>query len=145
MSTDNKDDKSERWLSEEDYTRYREALQKSEQEMSDEFDKVMISLAGGALAISITFINQIAPDPKSFWLCISAWIGFTLALLCTLLSLGTSREAMTRQVKDLDRVFADGGKFKKNSWDTGTVILNNAAISSFIVGVAFLIFFVAKQ
>lgn len=145
MATESKDDHSGRWLTEEDYARYREALQRSEDVSSDEFDKVMVSLSGGALAISITFINQIAPEPKNFYLCIAAWVSFAIAMTCTLISFRTTQEAMREQAIILERVLNEGSSFGVNKWDIWTKRLNNCSLITFVMGVALLILFVSFQ
>lgn len=145
MAIDSSDKEDRRWLTEEDYARYREALQKSEDISSDEFDKVMISLSGGALAISITFINQIAPEPKHFYLCVTAWILFAVAMTSTLVSFRTTQEAMREQALALEKILSDGGDFGSNKWDALTKWLNNSSLAFFIAGVISLILFVSSQ
>jgi len=46
------------------YLEERKILIDSERETAQQFDKAILTLAAGALALSITFINQIAPEPK---------------------------------------------------------------------------------
>ena len=141
----NNSDEGKYWLTQEDYSRYREALQRSEDVSSDEFDKVMISLSGGALAISITFINQIAPEPKHFWLCIAAWIFFAVAMTTTLVSFRTTQEAMREQAVVLEKVLNEGGDFASNKWDKITACLNNSSLISFVFGAVLLNIFVSSQ
>ncbi|MCX6908393.1 MAG: hypothetical protein NTY01_10165 [Verrucomicrobia bacterium] len=75
-----------------------------EVEASKSFDHWIVTLAGGALAISITFIEKIAPHPRSDTLC---WLGFSwgfllLTILFTLSSHLTSQSGMRRQRDILD-------------------------------------------
>ncbi len=142
---DEQSSESGRWLTKEDYVRHREVLQKAEDTASDEFDKVMIALSGGALAISLTFIKQIAPEPKHFWLCITSWALFALAMTCTLISFRTTQEAMRRQADILEEVFSRGGDFGFNRWDAMTRWLNSISLGLFVAGVASLIIFVSLQ
>lgn len=61
-------------------------------------DKTVILLTGGALGLSITFIQQIAPHPSRVTLPMLAWAWgvLVLALLVILLSLFTSQVGMQR-------------------------------------------------
>ena len=61
------------------YLEERKDLVKAEQSMYERFDKAILTLSAGALGISITFINQIAPTPKPNtrgWI-LSAWLLFS--------------------------------------------------------------------
>lgn len=64
--------------SEENYQAYleeRKILIDAERDTAQQFDKAILTLAAGALALSITFINQIAPQPIPNSICflITAW------------------------------------------------------------------------
>src|SRR6266481_9982565 len=46
------------------YRDERKALVEGEQASADQFDKNILALAGGALAVSLVFLEKIAPQPK---------------------------------------------------------------------------------
>lgn len=126
------------------YTEYRAILLRYSEEASANLDKNLIALAGGALALSITFINQIAPDPVQFWICAVAWGSLALALTSTLLSFFFSDLAMKRQMQILDGGAARGVlEFEgPNRWNRITNIANWVSIGAFFLGVAALATFV---
>lgn len=128
------------------YLEERKQLVTSERDTAQQFDKAILTLAAGALALSITFIHEIAPHPKLFSICflIIAWGLFCLSLLSTLISFLTSQAACRRQREILDHDIS--GKTAVStvncgaSWTNG---LNYFSISFFILGIVFLITFSA--
>ena len=120
----------------------------AERETAQQFDKAILTLAAGALALSITFINQIAPHPKSqsIYFLIAAWVLFCLSLLSTLISFLTSQVACRRQREILDQDILDKKRrpqMHKNSAAILTDILNYLSIAFFIFGIIFLVIFSA--
>lgn len=124
-----------------DYLDERKELVISERETACQFDKAILTLAAGALALSITFINYIAPTPKPSSICllIIAWTFFGISILSTLISFLTSQAACRRQREILDDKSTSG----KNLAAVWTNRLNYVSIFFFIVGVFFLIIFCA--
>ncbi len=126
------------------YLEERKALVQAEKEGSQQFDKAILTLAAGALAISITFINQITPHPKPETICILAWgwIAFGMSLIFTLVSFFTSQKACRRQRTILQYDFFDKKESElneqKNNWAIGTKIFNFLSILAFVIGVIFL-------
>jgi hypothetical protein len=62
---------------------YREWLVKTDHSASEAYDKAVMTLSGGALAISISFVREIAPSPLEgtmYWLCSGGWLRFERAL-----------------------------------------------------------------
>jgi hypothetical protein len=55
------------------YSKEREGLRAAALEVSGRYDKWMLFLAGGALALSVTFIEKIAPHPPP-WSFILLWV-----------------------------------------------------------------------
>jgi len=84
------------------YSEERKILVAAEQNTAQQFDKYILTLAAGALALSITFIKQIAPNPNPNSLCLLliAWFLFSLSILSTLISHLTSQSACRRQVEN---------------------------------------------
>lgn len=119
----------------------------AERETAQQFDKAILTLAAGALALSITFINQIAPHPKSQskWFLIMAWTLFCLSLLSTLISFLTSQVACRRQREILDQDILAKNDVNKNGAAIWTNRLNYLSIAFFIFGIIFLIIFSASN
>jgi len=106
------------------------------------FDKAMLTLSAGALAISLTFIHDIAPSPKLKFLLILVWFCLIASLFTTLLSFLFSVEACREQRKILNASYeSDQIKEQENIWDKRTGALNWCSILFFIIGVTFLFIF----
>jgi hypothetical protein len=75
------------------YTRERDALRNDSLEVSGRYDKAILALAGGALALSITFLEKIAPHPVwwTFILLVIAWLCLIASVLLELYALATSQ------------------------------------------------------
>lgn len=124
------------------YAEERKILIEAEKETAQQFDKYVLTLAAGALALSITFINQIAPKPIScsLWILLLAWSLFSLSILSTLISLLTSQRACRRQIEIYEQAFKGQG-IGENSYAWWTVLLNRASIGLFVFGTFALIIF----
>ena len=86
------------------YIKEREGLQSATLEISGRYDKSILFLAGGGLALSLTFIEKIAPHPQpwSFFVLFAAWVCLILAVMFELHALATSQTAINEQVSSLD-------------------------------------------
>ncbi len=86
------------------YVKERDALRSESLEISGRYDKSVLFLAGGALALSVTFIEKIAPHPLpwSFIILLVAWILLILAVMFELHALATSQNALHQQIRSLD-------------------------------------------
>lgn len=129
------------------YLDERKLLVDAERESARSFDKAMLTLSSGALALSITFIRQIAPVPRSEAYLYFAWGGFILALLCTLVSLLSSQSTLRKQREILDSKNRGQptASEQKNVMSGVTNFLNWFSILSFIVGVLWLTAFAVKN
>lgn len=123
------------------YLEERKQLIAAERETAQQFDKAILTLAAGALALSITFINQIAPNPKphSVYFLIGAWILFCSSILSTLISFLTSQVACRKQRDILDDKLSSRENNKSNKAASWTNRLNYFSIAFFILGVVSLI------
>lgn len=67
---------------------YRNKLIDIEQRVSEQFDKTMLTIAGGSLAISLAFIKDVIGDGamQSGWLLIISWACLTACLILILVS-----------------------------------------------------------
>lgn len=123
-------------------TRYRDWLMKADHRASQAFDKAVMTLAGGALAISFAFLKDLVPSPEKNTLLMlkMGWGALALSLLFTFTSLWTSQRSLRRAMNQLD---ADSlkGKQPGGAWSLATEVLNIGAGLAFVMGVAFLIWF----
>jgi len=123
------------------------ALVTGEEASADQFDKNILMLAAGAIAISLVFLEKIAPHPQEstlFYLrC--AWGGLVASLLLTLSSFLTSQHAYRRQRIINDEIFFSDPLSKppkRINWLAGiTSFLNLTSIVAFIFGLSMLLWF----
>lgn len=140
-----KSDFSQKELQYQVYLAERKSLIDSEKESSQQFDKTIITLAAGALALSLTFINQISPHPKiwTLYFLFFSWFTFCGSMLSTLISFLTSQAACRkqRQILEVDFCSADQTANMKNNIAIITNRLNYLSIGLFIMGVILLTIF----
>ncbi len=136
------DEKYEEYLLED-----RKSLNSALLEQAKSFDRWILTLSGGTFGLSLVFINQIAPNPKSgtvVYLGI-AWVSFAVSILLTLISFLFSQEACYKQIEIVDKLRVEELDRKKrmppNVFGKVTKSLNWFSMLMFIVGVSFLITF----
>ncbi len=142
--------KNDEQNSRKEYLNERELLIKTENEMSKSFDKAMITLSAGALALSITFIDKLVASiiAGRVYLILS-WIGFVVALLSILISFLLSQSAFRKQREILDQkqreildhVYAGEGNQSRNCYSIITNWLNIISVCFFIFGTITLVIF----
>lgn len=158
LEQDDEDEAEER----REYLEERKLLIDLNNQACQSFDKTVILLAGGALGLSITFIQQIAPHPPraTLPLLVWAWGLLVLALLVILFSLFTSQVGMQRAQHELDKEYYSGtlpippkqfllrvcdsfgaGFTRFFGWRPLTSILNFLAIVFTIAGITLLAWF----
>jgi hypothetical protein len=136
------------------YLDHRQLLIQGRFLVSASLDKAILTLSGGALAVSMTFIKDIAQDPKCTWVLVGAWISFGFTIGVMLLSFYVCQLAYKREREILDAKQhrkSDEGKNNnitkrnnnaKNIWiiltETGTLI----STLSFMIGLVFLGIFI---
>jgi hypothetical protein len=117
---------------------YRDWLVKTHHVASQDFDKAVMTLAGGALGISLAFIHDVAPHPHhKTWLAVS-WGLLALSLLMILVSFLTSQSALLSAISRHEKAVANPHR-QVFAWVT--VALNWLSAASFIAGVACLVRF----
>lgn len=110
------------------YVRERTLLVEMEQKSADQHDKAILTIASGGLALSVTFLKDIAPHPLSeTWKYLgAAWVCFVVGILTILLSFQTSQSACRKQRDFLDDLYQKGtaSEAEKNWWSSWTNWLN---------------------
>lgn len=89
-------------MDKETYHAERKLLIDAEREGARSFDKAMLTLSAGALALSITFVRHVAPQPRLVWVLVVSWVAFICSLLSILLSFLLSEAGMRKQRKIID-------------------------------------------
>jgi hypothetical protein len=137
-------------------------------ESARSFDNTMVTLSAGALALSITFVEKLAPHPTSLLLLFGAWASFIVALIASLSSHLFAQSAIRNEIVLLDQEQIKGSPeddktTEKKTSDSAAVtstpqqtstpngsinwprritfIINILAITFFILGVILLTFF----
>jgi hypothetical protein len=102
------------------------------------FDQTMITLSGGALALSLTFVQQLAEKPAQWRaVLITAWVAFGTALVSILFSFLLFQYAIDARI--------DGKDQPASEWDRWTRRANWTSLVSFGSGVVTLLIFCLKN
>lgn len=119
----------------------RQWLVQADHAASRDFDKAIMTLAAGALGVSIAFVHDVAPDPVHV-----AWLGwawglFAGSLVLILVSFLTSQHALRREMKVLS-----GERKKKDKRPGGclgslTIGFNWTSAGTLVCGVIALVVF----
>lgn len=104
---------------------------------SRDFDRTVVTLAAGALGLSIAFVQNIEPHPvHTGWLAM-AWSLFSASLIVNLASFLTSQHSLRWEMRHFDEdVGTAGGWLAKL-----TIGLNWGAAGFFVLGVLALVRF----
>jgi hypothetical protein len=88
----------------------RRHLEQQRRQSLDEFDRQVLILAAGALALSITYLHNIAARPLAWTivLLILAWAALLTAIVATVLSFRESAKAFLQQIKAEDENYRTG-------------------------------------
>ena len=108
---------------------------------SKEVDKLVTTLAGGALGLSLVFIRDLAPNPTATWTLVVSWASLSVALLATLTSLVASGVAYESILAELHAgTSVDEVNINPKSAKV-TRFLARLSVGALTVGVGFLVSF----
>ena len=122
---------------------YRKLLISTQHKLNDSYDKLVVTLSGGALALSITFLKDIvALDEARFtWVLASSWALFIISLAFIFGEILFGIEAYKKAINQLDvdtiRKEKVGGLFS-----TLTKWFNRAAAIALLLGLLFITTFI---
>ncbi len=124
-------------------TEYRQQLITLEQKSVESFDKTVITLSGGALGLSLSFLKDIvaptgAVQPILLMVACGSW---AVSLTFVLFSFWLSAKAMRKTISQLD----DGTLDKQRPggiWDRATGSLTFLGGVTFVFGVALMSYFI---
>ncbi len=114
---------------------YRQHLVTAEQKAQDDYDKAVLSLSGGAFAVSLVFIEKVIGPGKIVheWVLLAAWVCWCLSIAAVLWSFYVSRNALRKAIDQFDSnqplPRQPGGVMAR-----ATEILNFLSGSSFVLG-----------
>jgi hypothetical protein len=120
---------------------FRSLLDDLERKSQEAYDKAILTLSGGALGVTISFVKDVVCDrPQDSHLLLTSWSIWGLSLLCILFSHFFSQHALRKTIKQLDA--GTLGHEPPGGWfDRLTVGLNTAAGLFFLVGTFVFVFF----
>ena len=144
MTTQNQSDANSANEFEERLSAYRQSLIEDEHAMQGAYDKGVLSLSGGALAISLVFLKDVVGTKQLLHsgCLLAAWILWALSIALVLTSYFTSAQALRRALTDTDEK-AIYITLAQSHWATATKVLNALAGICFLVGVLLLVTFVS--
>ena len=126
---------------------YRKFLGECESKATEDFDKTIVTLSGGALGLSLVFIEKVVPvtGAQHLWLLAVSWSSLILAVVCNLMSFMAAMQSMRReqQVFDGSRTLASPGEPAGGSWRRWTNTFNWVALGSCVFGTILLFTFAA--
>jgi hypothetical protein len=86
-----------------------------------QLDRTLISLSGGALIFSMTFVEKIAPAKLALWLLFASWLGFGTSMLAVMLSMRAQQQFFAREVKKFSQLYSILKDDEKEALKTGLV------------------------
>jgi len=123
------------------YGEYRKDLLARQLSNSENFDRSILSLSSGILAVSVAFIRGSTPAQAlqhTLLLSIS-WAAFAIAIVFTLVSFTTSQKAIDQHLDFAARYYLqrqDDALGKSSGFRTATSWLTGLACMAFLVGIA---------
>jgi hypothetical protein len=123
---------------------YRRHCVTAEQKAQEDFDKSVLTLSGGGLGISFAFIKDLlGPGPIVHpGLLFTAWVAWGISIISTLASFFFSQIALRTAIRQVDDGTI-GGQYPGRAYARVTVGLNALGGIMFLVGVGFIVWFVA--
>jgi hypothetical protein len=121
-------------------SKYRDQLVKARHDASQDYDRAVLTLTSATLALSVTFLHDIAPQPKpgSNALLLLSWVLLGAGLIATFVSLLTSQWALRQAIADVDAGKTDKLQHPGGRLAFATEVLNVVAGIGFVVGLVFL-------
>jgi len=131
-------------LEEQYYLNRRDELINIRESSFEFFDKNVLQLSVGILALSLTFLDKIGrPDTICTLILISAsWLSFIGVITSTLCSFYFAEKNMDKKLKELDDNYKNGND--KDScfvWKHLTNFCNRLSLSLFIIGLVFFVLY----
>lgn len=122
-------------------------VRKRQLSSSENFDKSILTLSSGGLAVSLGFLKDFLPIDQSAWswTLYTSWFALTMATVVTMLSFLASARAQEYQQSAAQAYYLeqDSSKLGGNPWDKVVIWMNRAAGVGFISGVILTTLFVS--
>ena len=127
---------------------YRQHLIDIYEQLSLGYSKTLVTLAGGALGLSLTFAKTVAGEANACernWLILS-WVFWSVSLTAVLIGYFLGREAARFALAqfDDDRLTGDNPERAGGKWTAATHGAGLVSLISFIIGMTLFIVFAAQ-
>lgn len=126
---------------------YRQHLVQTYEELSLGYAKTLVTLAGGALGLSLTFAKDIVGDSAGDcrWLLILAWALWAVALSAVLVGFFCGRQAARFAMDQYDqgRLEGENAETAGGAWTSATHVGGLVSLVSFVVGLIAFVVYVA--
>jgi len=119
-------------------TSERERLVEAHHVATRDFDRAVITLSGGALALSVTFIHDVVPHAHETWRLVGAWSLLGASLLLMVASFVTSQAGLLRSIQAIDNREVDS---HEQGYFRATRALNLTSAIAMVAGFGFLAWF----
>lgn len=122
----------------------RATLTAAELSTASRFDRAMLVISSLALALSVAFAHEYAPQPvgRSNILLVIAWLDYLGSISTILCAFQCNRMATRHEVRMLDRELSEPGAERvETAWTTSTLVLNWVSLGTFCGGTFFLLCF----
>ena len=108
------------------------------QSSSDEYDKSVLTLSSGGLALSLAFLKDIVPlkDASGLSLLYCSWGAFTIAIFLTVLSFRLSILAHEEHLEHLRKYYLED---KRDHYNKPSRLTSALGILSWIAGASFVL------
>jgi hypothetical protein len=127
----------------EQYLAERRLLIESERAAGDNFDKVLLTLSAGSIALSVTFVEKIGAAGVAKPLLYIAWAVLASALIANLRSFMVLQLSINRVMEINDVVWETGPCALSNPYRPKIMVLNRWSFRLFICGIVLLLTFAA--
>jgi len=123
----------------ENLNKYREGLIETQQKLNESYDKLLITLSGGSLALSITFLKDVIGlnDISHTYLLLIAWGLFVLSITSILGEILFGIKAYKKAIKQIDNdtIYEEKVGGKSSSLSS---LLHYVAAISLVLGLIFI-------
>jgi hypothetical protein len=121
-------------------------------DQSKTYDQTILTFSAGAIGLSLTFLEKLAPHPAHTWLLYASWILFGTAILSVIVSFALSQAAIDYEIAWIDATWAAVESKQTqppprlaNSRQVWTKAVNIASGGFFVLGIATLVAFAAAN
>lgn len=122
-------------------------------EIGGRYEKMLSLVAGGALVVSLTFIEKMAPSPLpgTRWIALLSWGCLGTAVIACLYAISASQKAQQKKIENMDseilqKLYPDDPRYKdldvtSNPFAQGVRRANGVSLWSAILGLISLVLF----